>query len=476
MRTAERTSLGFWRDLSVRLSVGLAFADASIVVVALPRIVGELHTSISQVTWVIMAYNLALIVGVAAFLIAGRGLDPRCALLVGLGLFGAASLGSGAANSLGLLVAMRCVQGAGAALLLCASLPLLAGAASRSASPTAGWAAAAAVGAAVGPAAGGLLTQLFDWRSIFFAQAPVAALAGATVLAARVRASRAIVEETRDGALDSITANVGLMLLSAGLIGALFLVVILLIDVWQLAPVAAAAVVSALPLATLAAQRTVRGGPPVALAALGSILLAGGLVVIALVTHRELGLVLIALAACGAGLGIAFTALTAAALGGGGSATARAGRTVAAHDAGLLVGLLILTPIVVADLNEASQRAIPSVGQAVAAAPMPATLKSELGSRLLKAYTDTPQGRLPDLGPPFARVSAHANPSTKAALATLRVRLDSTVERAVTHSFRRALLYSALFALLVLPVLALRLGHIGRHRPRPTHLSARLPS
>jgi MFS family permease len=476
MSGAERTSLGFWRDLSVRLSVGLAFADASIVVVALPRIVGELHTSISQVTWVIMSYNLALIVGVAAFLVAGRRLDSRRALLAGLGLFGAASLGSGAANSLGLLVAMRCVQGAGGALLLCASLPLLAGAASRGASSTAGWATAAAVGAAVGPAAGGLLTQVFDWRSIFFAQAPVAALAAATVLAGRVRASRAIVEETWDGALGSVRANVGLMLLSAGLIGALFLVVILLIDVWQLAPVAAAAAVSALPLATLAAQRTVRKGRPAVRAALGSILLAVGLVVIALVTHRELGVVLIALAACGAGLGIAFTGLAAAALGGRGSATARAGRTVAAHDAGLLVGLLILTPIFVADLNDASQRAIPSVGQAVAAAPIPATLKSELGSGLVKAYGDTPQGRLPDLGRPFARVSAHANPSTRAVLAALRARLDSTVERAVTHSFRRALLFSALFALLVLPVLALRLGHIGRHRPGPTHLPARLSS
>jgi len=67
-----RVTTGSWRDLSVRLAVGLAFADASIVVLALPQIVGQLHTSISHVTWVIMAYNLALIAGVAAFLLMSR--------------------------------------------------------------------------------------------------------------------------------------------------------------------------------------------------------------------------------------------------------------------------------------------------------------------------------------------------------------------------------------------------------------------
>src|SRR5213078_1846919 len=105
-----------WKDLSLRLAVALAFADASIVVLALPRIIDELDTSISAVTWVIMAYNLALITGVVVFLAAGNRVGSRQALLGGLALFGLASLGSGAANSLGMLVAMRCIQGAGGAL------------------------------------------------------------------------------------------------------------------------------------------------------------------------------------------------------------------------------------------------------------------------------------------------------------------------------------------------------------------------
>ena len=93
-----------WRDLTVRFAVGLAFADASIVVLALPQIVDELDTTISHVTWVIMAYNIALIVGVLGFLAARAAADSRATLLAGLALFGLASIGCGIAHNLELLV------------------------------------------------------------------------------------------------------------------------------------------------------------------------------------------------------------------------------------------------------------------------------------------------------------------------------------------------------------------------------------
>jgi len=456
-----------WQKTTLQLAVALAFADASIVVLALPRIVDELDTSISAVTWVIMAYNLALIVGVLAYLAVQNRFGPRQALLTGLALFGLASIGSGTADSLGVLVAMRCLQGAGGALLLCGSLPLLAGASDSGRSPAAGWSAAAAVGAAIGPAAGGLLTQAFDWRAIFLAQAPAAALAAAAVIGAHVRRSRPTrTEADANGVLDAGTANAALLLLSAGLIGALFLVVVLLIDVWQLAPAGAAAVFSAIPLTTIVAERLGRSGPPIALAAAGACLLALGLAGIAFVPTGEVGLVVLALLVCGAGLGLAFTSLTAAALGGSGSATTRAGRTVAARDAGLVVGLLILTPIFVADLNAAPQKAIPSVAGAVAAAPISDPLKSELGDELVKVYAATPQGSLPDLDPAFAPVRHGASGPEVQQLGALESQLQSTIETTVTHSFRRSFLLSALFALLVLPVLGLRLARARRDRPR----------
>jgi MFS family permease len=462
----ELRSSRSWRDLSVRFAVGLAFADASIVVLALPQIVGQLDTTISHVTWVIMAYNLALIGGVLAFMPLAHRLSSRRALLAGIGLFGLASIGCGVAQSLEVLVAMRCVQGVGGALLLCSSLPLLAGAA-RGGRATSEWAAAAAIGAAVGPAAGGLLTQAFDWRAIFIAQAPAAAIAAAAVVAVPVRSFRAVVDEPGEpSVVTPVAANTALLLLSAGLIGALFLSVVLLIDVWQVEPAGAAVIVSAIPLATVLTQRLARGRSPLLTGAAGAALLAVGLAGLALVPHRELGWMVVALALCGAGLGFSFTTLTASAMGGPGSATVRAGRTVAARDAGLVVGLLVLTPIFVHDLDAAPKKALPKVASTLFASPLDNGTKLALGVRMLAIYNRTPGGQLPDLDPAFAATRQGASPQTRAALGPLQTSIEGEIERVVTHSFRRSLLFSAVFALLVLPVLTM-VWVTGRRRRGP---------
>ena len=259
-------------------------------------------------------------------------------------------------------------------------------------------------------------------------------------------------------------ANVALALLSAGLIGALFLVVILLIDVWQLDPLGAAGVVSAIPIATYLVERAARGRSPIRLGAAGATVVALGLVAITLLDHRQLGWMLLALLLCGAGLGLAFPTLSAAALNASGSPTVRAGRTVAARELGLVIGLLVITPAFVSDLKAVPKKAIPEVANAIIANPIPTPMKLELGVRLLATYNSTPQAQLPDLGPPFSAVSAKANGPQRSQLADLHANIDSTIETKVTGAFQRALLFSALFALLVLPVLAVELV-LGRRRP-----------
>jgi predicted MFS family arabinose efflux permease len=453
----------------------LAFADASIVVLALPQIMERLHTSISHVIWVIAAYNLALIAGAVAIIPMARRLTSRPTLIAGLAVFGFASLGCGVANGLGVLVALRCVQGVGGALLLCASLSLFARAARPDEPPLGGWAAAAAIGAALGPAAGGLLTEVFDWRAIFLAQGPVAAAAALAVMAAPARSPQRSAERGEDqvgldpgaGAegprarLDPATANIALTFLSAGLIGALFLVTILLINVWGLTPLGAAAILSAIPVATVLTERTTRGRSPVPLGVTGTVALAAGLTVLAVVSHRQLGWVVVALGLCGAGLGMAFPAFTLYALRSSGKPAARAARTVAARDAGIVLGLLILTPVLVHELNTASSRAVPQVAAAVFTTQIPDDLKAQLAAGLLAANANTPQGRLPDIGPAFARVGARASARTRGKLVGLESEVQSQIEHAATHSFRRPLLFCALFALLVIPLLALRLRRFG---------------
>jgi predicted MFS family arabinose efflux permease len=461
-RRRRALSTRLWQILWVRLAVALAFADASIVVLALPQLVDQFHTSISHVVWVIVAYNLALIAGSVAILLLRRQLASTGALVAGLIVFGLASLGCGASNSLAALVPLRCVQGVGGALVLCASLPLFAGAARPGESPLYRWSAAAAIGAAIGPAAGGVLTELFSWRAIFFAQAPVAALAAVAVLAGRPRVAEELPPEPspetsrRRAVLDPVTANVALAFLSAGLIGALFLVVIELINGWLVTPIGAAAIVSTLPIATALAQRAVPGRFPVLSGAAGSVLLAAGLFCLSQLTHRELGLVILALALCGAGLGLGFLGLTAAALGGRGSATARAARTIAARDAGLVLGLLVLTPVFVNQLNAAPDRATRQAAGVLIISPLPTSVKLELAPKLQQAAATAPQSRPPDIGPAFDQVSAGTSPADRVHLATLERQINAIIQRSVTHAFRRPFLYAALLSLLVLPLLALR--------------------
>ena len=204
------------------------------------------------------------------------------------------------------------------------------------------------------------------------------------------------------------------------------------------------------------------------LAATGALLVALGLVGLALIPNSASpGWVFLSLAVCGAGLGLAFTTLTAAALGAAGSPTLRAGRTVVARDAGLVIGLLVLTPVFVHDLNDSPKLATPPVTVALLAAPIPAAQKTQLAGGLLHAFRASSQTSLPDLDRAFAPVRAQASGANATRLTALKSRLRSVIERAATRAFRGSLLYSAGFAALVVPVLASALAYERRRRGGP---------
>src|SRR6185312_10374249 len=266
---------------SVPLSLGLAIAvatvlaDSSVVVLALPDLLSSFDVSIERVAWVITAFNLAL----AVFAVpAGAG---RVAA-VGLACFAAASAACAAAGNFDLLIAARCVQAVSGAAVVCAGLALMQDVSGSRRRGATAWAAAAAVGAALGPAAGGALTQAFTWRGVFAAQVPLA-LVPLLLLLLRGGLRRSA-GETPGRARPPISPNLALGLVSAALTAALFLLVLMLVRGWNLDPLEAAAVVSAIPAAALVTGRLV---PPANLsrgpAAGGVILIAGGLAALALV-------------------------------------------------------------------------------------------------------------------------------------------------------------------------------------------------
>jgi EmrB/QacA subfamily drug resistance transporter len=172
--------------ISLLLAAFVINLDTTIVNVALPSLVRELHASTSQLQWVVDAFNLLF----AASVLAAGSLSDRFGrkgtLLAGLSVFGAASLAGGLMNDPGQLIAARAVMGIGAAMVFPSTLSLMTNVFTerRQRARAIGlWGAITGAAIALGPIVGGWLLQLSDWRSVFFAMAPVAALAG--VLTAR---------------------------------------------------------------------------------------------------------------------------------------------------------------------------------------------------------------------------------------------------------------------------------------------------
>lgn len=447
------------QELALALAVGLAFADSSIVMLGLPEIYGELDASIPGVSLVITSYNLVVAVAALALVPVVRRARPAPMLALGLVVFAGASLACGLADDLGLLVAMRGVQGLGGALLLAASLPAMAALARSPVAGRARWGVAGTVGAALGPAAGGVLTELADWRAIFLAQAPVAVAALAVVADPRVRALGPRPGRARVPAWP----NVGLGLAFGALVGALFLAVLMVVTVWGLGPLRGAVVVSLLPLAAALARPLARRADATAGAATGALLLAAGLVALALLPAVSAWWAAAALAVCGAGFGLLVPPLTSASLAGGAEPAVAGSVSVGARHAGLVVALAIVAPVLAADLDAAAERATLGATRVILDAPLGLPQKVPVALDLAGEFERTPRGAVPDLEAPFARAGA----ADDAAVRAVRDDLVGAIESSLTRGFRGAYLVSAGFALLaLLPVAVGRVALSGPGGPR----------
>jgi MFS family permease len=433
----------------VAAAVAIAFADSSIVVLALPQLYGELHTSIEGVAWVVTAYNAAVALAALVLVLFVHRVDASRVLAVGLVVFLVASVACSLAGGLAFLVVARGVQGIGAALLLAGSLPVLAALKGSAEGGGSVWTLAGTFGAAIGPALGGVLTQAFDWRAIFAAQAPVAALA--LVAAIRIRPGPLLDEGWRPSLARTLPANICLGLVFGALVGALFLAVLLVISVWSYSPIGGALVVSMLPAAALAARPLARRLPRVTAVRGGAALLAGGLAGLALLPSASLGFALCALALCGAGLGLAVPILSDAALVPG-AGLARSGTlTIGIRHLGLVLALASIAPILASELPSAGDRALLKATAVLLDAPVGLDKKVPVALDLRGAFSEAQAGETPDLAGPFDAHGAKHDP----ALAAARDDLVGTIETTITRAFRPAFFFSAALAALAVVVAGL---------------------
>ena len=200
---SRRVDRRWWALVLLAMADFMVILDASIVNIALPSIGRGLHISLASLSWVVNAYVLTF----GGFLLLGGRIADlvgrRLIFMVGLGVFSAASLAGGLAQSELWLIGARAIQGVGAALLAPAALSLVTSIfregdeRNRALSV---WGAVAGSGAAAGVLLGGVLTSGLGWRSVLFVNVPIG-------IAAILLTPRLVAESRGDTARGALTCR-----------------------------------------------------------------------------------------------------------------------------------------------------------------------------------------------------------------------------------------------------------------------------
>ncbi len=422
------------------LTVGVVLADSSIVTLALPEILTEFDATVFGVSWVLTAFNAVLAAALLPAAILARRAPGRL-WAGGVVVFALASAACALAPSAATLIVARCVQAVGGAAAIAGAIELISRdiGSHREAAPI--WGTAGLAGLALGPAAGGVLTELLSWESIFFVQIPLIAL----IPLARGADLR---PEPGTGGRIELQPELALALLSAGLTGALFLLVVMLTEGWRYSPAEAAAVVSAMPVATVLAGRLARGlGESRAVLAAGAVAIAAGVASLGLIPEADWWWVIPPQILVGAGIALSLPGLTDRALGGRDPEGRRASGTIAARHLGVVVGIVLLTPVFDAQLETEYESVRRSGTALLLDAPLSPGTKIALGEAIADDVAAA-DGELPGLEPAFA--SAQPEPDEAAAYSRLQGELEAEIDAAATHAFSPAFLAAGALALIAL--------------------------
>ncbi|MEU8826307.1 MFS transporter [Streptomyces sp. NPDC048636] len=162
------------------VSLLLVAVDATVLHVAVPAVTEDLRPGSIELLWIVDAYPLVCASLLILFGTLGDRVGRRRVLLLGYGLFGAASALAAFATTPQTLIVARALLGVGGAMIMPATLSIL-----RQVFPDRReralaigvWSAVAAVGAAVGPLLGGFLVEHFWWGSVFLINIPLMVVA-----------------------------------------------------------------------------------------------------------------------------------------------------------------------------------------------------------------------------------------------------------------------------------------------------------
>lgn len=215
------TPTGRWILLACVLGSGIAGIDATVVNIALPDIGRSLHVGFASLQWTVTGYTLTLASLILLGGACGDRYGRRRVFIIGVAWFAVASMLCALAQTAGLLIGARALQGIGGALLTPASLAIIQSSfrSTDRAKAIGAWSALSGTASAIAPFVGGWLIQVGSWRWVFFINPPLAVV----VIMIAVRH----MPETRDAGasgrmdlLGSLLGVIGLGGITAGIIAA----------------------------------------------------------------------------------------------------------------------------------------------------------------------------------------------------------------------------------------------------------------
>ena len=447
-------------------------ADGSIVSLALPRILVDLHTSVVGLAAILFVYMAVLAVAALVTAQIGGRRDARHLASCGFALVAVAGLVCASAQSLEVMLAGRAIGAAGGGICAVASFELLEGG-GRGARA---WLLASVLGLAAGPALGGVLTQVFEWRAIFIVQVPVAgaaSLVAYTWPATSLTPSRAQPRASRPGGRwGRFVAYIALASISAALSAVLFLLVLVLIAGWSVSPIRAAVALSVLPVAAIAGACIT--GPAWWRAAAGCLLVGSGVLALAWIPQPSLWWTVAPQLLAGVGAGLALRALTEELL--PQTTTRQAGRLLSVRHAAVAVLLIALGPLISTQLNVGIRQAQLQGIALVLDAKLSPQQKLRLAPSLFGAVST--QQPLASLRTALAAHQSEFSGADLVAYKQFSSRSQTVLLNVVKRGFRWSFLITGMLAMLAAALLlaqavSLSLGNrSGKRspaRPRPRH-------